>query len=122
MKKPSWRTVACALLAVALWAGVACSGNAEPAGADHGWVEAGVGSAGSPTRAEWGGCAGSVECGGAQSMTSNTLDWQLRALAIGGAGNVAEAVRTRLPVLSVIVGERGTGLGHWLALLARNRV
>jgi len=122
MNEPSWRAVACALVALTLWAGVASSGNAEPVRAEHGWVEAGVALAASPTRVEWGGCAGSLECRGAQATPSNALDWQLRALAIGGAGNVAEALRRRLPVLSAIVAERGGDVGHWLALLTWNGV
>jgi hypothetical protein len=119
MKNSSWRVVACALLAVALWAGVASSGNAEPAGADHGWVEADVAFACSASRVNWG-ASGASRDREEQPMPSAGLDWRMRALMIGGAGNVAEAVRTRLPVLSVIVAERGSDLGHWLALLTRD--
>jgi hypothetical protein len=122
MRKPILRTAACALLAVALWAGVASSGNAEPAVGEHGWVEAGAAIAGSETRAAWGGCATLAERGGRESLGSCPLDWQVRALTIGGVGQAAEHLRRRLPVLSLIVAERGTNVGHWLAFLPWNGI
>jgi hypothetical protein len=44
----------------------------------------------------------------------------MRALTIGGVGQAAEHLRTRLPVLSAIIAERGSNVGHWLALLPWN--
>jgi hypothetical protein len=120
MRNESMRTVACTLLAVALWAGAASSGNAEPATGEHGWVEAGVALSGSETRVGWGGCAMLPEGRGAESTGSCPLDWQMRALTIGGVGQAAEHLRRRLPVLSAIISERGTNISHWLALLPWN--
>lgn len=122
MNTPSWRAVACALLAVTLWAGTASPGNAEPVGADHGWVDAGVGVAGSETRVEWGGCETLPDPAGAGSIGSCPLEWRVRALTIGGVGHAAEHLRRKLPVLSALVAERGGDLGHWLALLPWNGI
>jgi hypothetical protein len=106
MKTSSWRAVACALLAVALWASVASSGSAEAAGGEHGWVKAGVAASGSMERARTPSSAGPCP-----------LDWRLRGLMIGGACQAAEQLRKKLPIISVIVAERGSDLGHWFALL-----
>jgi hypothetical protein len=122
MKTSSWKAIAYALLAVALWASVATSGNAEPARGDHGWVEAGVALAGTTTRVEWSSCATLTEGGGAAVAGPCPLDWRLRGLMIGGAGLAAEHLRTRLPVVTAIIAERGDDLGHWLALLPWNRI
>jgi hypothetical protein len=120
MKRTGLRTVAYTLLAVILWASVASSGNAEPVGAEHGWVESDAGIAASESRATWGGCAAPAGSGGADAISSCPLDWQVRALTIGGVGQAAEHLRRRLPVLQAIVAERGTNLTHWLALLPWN--
>jgi hypothetical protein len=120
MSKWSIRTVACALLAVALWAGAASSGSAEPVGAEHGWIEEGVGPTGGPGRDVAGGCAGPPQSGGASAIGPCTLEWRVRGLLIGGAGQAAEHLRRRLPIVSAIVAEQGSDLGHLVALLTRN--
>jgi len=122
MRKPSLRTAACTLLAVALWAGAASSGNAEPVGAEHAWVGSEAGLAASDSRVEWGGCATPAASGGAESIGSCPLDWRLRAMTIGGVGHAGEHLRRRLPIVAAIVAERGSNLGHWLALLPWNGI
>jgi hypothetical protein len=117
MKTSSWRAVACALLAVALWASVASSGSAEAAGGEHGWVKAGVAASGSMERVEWGSGVALTEAGTPSSAGPCPLDWRLRGLMIGGACQAAEQLRKKLPIISVIVAERGSDLGHWFALL-----
>jgi hypothetical protein len=122
MKTSSWRAVACALLAVALWASVASSGSAEAAGGEHGWVKAGVAASASTERVEWDGGVALTETGPADSGGPCPLDWRLRGLMIGGACQAAEQLRKKLPVISMIVAARGSDLSHWFALLPWNGI